>query len=57
LRSSWLLDGERNGGLKKICGTHQMLSAEKSQTRRAKNRWPHQTATVKKSQGCSSFSS
>jgi hypothetical protein len=57
LRSSWLLDGERNGGLKKICGTHQMLSAEKSQTRRTKNRWPHQTATVKKSQGCSSFSS
>jgi hypothetical protein len=56
LRSSWPLDAERNGGSKKIRGAHQTLSGEKSQTRRIKNRWPHPTATVKKSQGCSSFS-
>jgi hypothetical protein len=36
-RSTRPLDAERNGGLKKIRGTHQ-------------------TATVEKSQGCSSFS-
>jgi hypothetical protein len=56
LRSTWPLDGERNGGSKKIRGAHQTPSGEKSQTRRTKNRWPHQTATMKKSQGCSSFS-
>jgi len=37
LRSTRPLDAERSGGLKKIRGTHQ-------------------TATVEKSQGCSSFS-
>jgi hypothetical protein len=46
LRSSWLLDAERNGGSKKIRGAHQMLSAEKSQRRRAKNHWPNQTLPV-----------
>jgi hypothetical protein len=47
LRSTWPLDGERNGGSKKIRGVHQMLSAEMSQARRTKNHWPHQTTTDK----------
>jgi len=45
LRTTRPLDAERNSGAKKIRGGQQMLSAEMSQTRRTKNRWPHQTAT------------
>jgi len=31
----------------KICGAQQRPLVEMSQTRRTKNRWPHQTATMK----------
>jgi hypothetical protein len=56
LRSTKPLDAERNGCSKKNRNRHGRPLAEKSQTRRTKNRWPHQTLSVEKSQGCSFIS-